>query len=271
MHKRRDLLLSAGALATTSAVGTVGARRDEGLSPKEVNKEFLSGTSEDGVKGAKQALEDLGLDPTVNSKSLGSVKQKKSKDEEQVSSQGMYGKPEDTDSELIVSVSPTDGNDPEIWMSLSMKLKDPKHSIRHSWFCPDAIGFGYIDKDWGPKGTPGVSVTQDHTAKYTTEDVADNALAGTVNLENHYDRYEDSADPEEALPEATASMTSKFELRKDKIPTTIWGTYTHTYSPTGGGGIDKIAGGYKGLDVELNFRAAKAWSIAKPVDPEPHI
>ncbi len=266
MRGRRKFLLSAGSLATISTIGTVSAsKRDTELSTEKVNREFLSGITENGARGAKQALEDLGLDPTVEESKL--ANRDVSEDDQQVSPQYVYGDPEDTDSSLVVSSSPAIGSDPEVWMSVSMFLEDPKYTLRNSWWCPDAIGVGYNANDWAAVGEPSVRATHDHTAKYTAEDVADDALAGTVELKDHSDKQYGSG-ASDRLPDATVGLTGKFKLREDKVPTTLWGSYTHTFSPDPTGSIKNISGGKNGLGVEVSLSAAKAWSKALPTDPK---
>lgn len=264
MQGRRRFLLSAGAL-TAASIGTVsGSSRNEGLSTEVVNERVLSSVDDNGAEGAKQALEDLGLNPTIKTKSLKSARQEETGDEQQVSPEYVYGNPENNGTSIIVAASPATGNDNEVWMSVSMKLEDPKHKMRNSWWCPDAIGIGFTKSDWAPMGTPSVNATADHTAKYTADDVADDALAGTVNIKNHAGGIGIG----EALPGASVNLTGKFRLRDGGEPSTLWGSYTHTYSPTPGGGINSITGGYGGLDVEVNLRSDKVWSIARPTDPE---
>lgn len=112
---------------------------------------------------------------------------------------------------------------------------------------------------------PTVSATHDHTARFTASDVDDDALAGTITIENHDDNGAASSD---SLPEASASLTGRFRLRDDGEPTSLWGTYTHTYSPVPGGTIDSVSGGYGGLEVETSFRSAEVWSIADSTDPQ---
>ena len=268
MQERRSFLLSAGTLTVANTVGTVsGSGRNGGFSSETINKRVLSGVDDNGAEGARQVLEGLGLNPTVKTKRLKSATRGDSGDEQQITPEYVYGKPENNGTSIIVAASPATSSDDEVWMTVSMKLEDPKHKMRNSWWCPDAIGIGFTKSDWAPMGTPTVNATDDHTAKYTAEDVADDALAGTVNIKNHTGGIAIG----EALPDASVTLTGKFRLRDRGEPSTLWGSYTHTYSYIPGGEIDSISGGYGGLSIDLNTRASTVWSIANSADPEDDI
>ncbi|NGM68466.1 hypothetical protein G6M89_05485 [Natronolimnobius sp. AArcel1] len=94
----------------------------------------------------------------------------------------------------------------------------------------------------------------------------DDALAGTVNIEANSPAGDGFS--EEDLPEGYVALTGRFRLRDGGEPTTVWGSYTHTYSTTPGGAIEKITGGASGIGVELNTRAQTAWSIGESAAPE---
>ncbi|ADJ15826.1 hypothetical protein [Halalkalicoccus jeotgali] len=214
---------------------------------------------------------DLGLDPTVKSAALSAADLTQSADDlgEQsgtspvVSPDYVYGNPDSSSTRLIVSTVPVYGERNQVRATATMMLNDAKYAFRNSWFCPDAIGFGFINQDWAPVGTPSVSVTNGHNAKFTARDVAQDALAGTIDLKNRAPAFS----LEGFLPDATASLTGKFQLRDGGVASSLWGSYTHTFSPLPNGAIESISGGYGGLGITLGSSPATAWCKAKPVDP----
>jgi len=137
--------------------------------------------------------------------------------------------------------------------------------------CPDAIGIGFNTNDWAAVGEPSIEATNRHDARYTTDDVAKDALAGTVKLQNHVDRRELEAPPSERFPPSGITLTGEFRLRDDKVPSTLWGSYTHTWALKPSSTIKSISGGKGGLGVEVAFGASKCWSLAKPSDPRDHV
>lgn len=273
MRDRRNFLkVSAGSLASLSAIGAASARRRAGgPSTETVGEAFHRGVVEDGADGARDNLRDLGLETNVEASQAFQVNENPqvstvrghSGSGSDVEGQMVYSDPKNSDSELVVGASPDPDKDDEVWMAAGMSLRDDKATVRNSWWCDDAIGIGYVDSDWAPVGTPSVGATEDHTARFTTEDVADNALAGTVNIVNH-------TGPQatwDSLPDAGASLTGKFHLRDGGEPSTLWGSYTHTFAGSPTSAITGISGGRGGISVDVSFGAAKAWSIAHPSDP----
>ena len=275
MVRRRAFLTSVGALVTLGALETVSARnRSSELSTEEVGEAFYEGMLENGVDGARRALESLGLDPAVEatqdfqmtsdeeSISMG----EDTGDDGEVSPQYSYGDPKHSDSELVVGVSNAPGHD-DVWVAVGMTLDGCKTTVRNSWWCPDAIGIGYAPSDWAPMGEPAVHAGRQHEARFTTDDVSDDALAGTVNINGP-----DLIDPItcDVLPTAGVNLTGRFRLRDGREPSTVWGSYTHTIgAPTST--IKGISGGYGGLGVDLTLDASTVWSIAHPSDPEDNI
>lgn len=214
---------------------------------------------------------DLGLDPTVKSAALSAADLTQSADDpgEQsgtspvVSPDYVYGNPDSSNSRLIVSTVPVYGERNQVRATATMMLNDAKYAFRNSWFCPDAIGFGFINQDWAPVGIPSVSVTNGHNAKFTAQNVAQDALAGTIELKNRTP----ASNPEGFLPDAIASLSGKFQLRNGGVASSLCGSYTHTFSPDPSGAIDSISGGYRGLGVSVSLTAATAWSKAMATDP----
>lgn len=272
MQGRRSFLLSAGALAAASTVGTVSASSiDEEITTETITKAFQSASIEGGTEEAERALRDLGLEPlVVTSQDFDlSIPEEDddlsgaSGDDQELDTEMVYGDPSNSGSYLDVAVTlPPDGADDKVVVTSSMKLKNCDNAIRNSWFSPDAVGIGYNDSDWAPVGTPTVMVTNDHDAGFTAEDVDDDALAGTVDLVNHTQAPGDSS-----LPDSIATLTGEFKLRDGGEWTTMWGSYSHTFSISPYGDIVSISGGTGGLGVELNAGASMAWSIAEPIDP----
>ncbi|MBO4247401.1 hypothetical protein IL252_06135 [Halomicrobium sp. IBSBa] len=263
--------MAAGSVAALSTVGTVSAaRRTHGLSKQKVNKAFHRGIIQDGAAGARANLEDLGIeDPTVKSHNDFSVQTdpetlaEETDDAGRVSPEYKYGDPENTDSKLYVSQHNVDGSDDKVRVSVGMALRDQKLTAGHAFWCDDAIGVGYNNSDWAPVGNPVVRASKDHSARFTSDDVGDDALAGTVNIKDHYE-----VDGQQtSLPSATATLSGVFRLRDGKVPSTLWGSYNHTLSISPSGAISDISGGKGGISVGLNTEARKAWSIADSVDP----
>lgn len=268
MPSRRTFLLSTGALATTGIAATGTARRaKQAPSRDEINEAFRRGVASDGADGARANLEDLGLDPQVSETSNFQFHEKeadtKRASESTASAQWTYEDPDGGDSKLVTSLTDLDSwKDGDVVLSVAMHLDGCNAALRNSWWVDDAIGIGYKDQDWAPVGEPSVSVDSPHSAKFTEEDVSDDALAGTI------DTYRDYNDARcDTLPEATASLTGEFKLRPGGVKSTLWGSYTHTVAASPSGVIEGIEGGRGGISVSLSFSASKAWSIAKPEDP----
>jgi len=268
MQNRRNFLRSAGALATLSTVGTICASA-EGSAPSKsvVNQAFHDGMMEDRADGAKRALEELGLDPTVET--TRDFQTGDTEDDAAVTPQLHYGDPKDSDSELILGLSNAQGAD-NVYMTVAMFLDSPSDSLRQTMYCPDAIGIGFNSNDWAAMGKPSIEATNRHDARYTTDDVAKDALAGTVNLQNHVDRREPGAPPSEKFPSSGITLTGEFRLR-DGLPTSLWGSYTHTWAFHPYAGIKTISCGKGGLGIEVSRGASKCWSLAKPSDPRDHV
>jgi hypothetical protein len=267
MQSRRNFLRSAGVLATLGTVGMVGASAEPSeLSKKAVNEAFHDGMMEGGASGASQALEALGLDPTV--KTTRDFQMGDAGNEGEVTTQLHYGDPEHSDSELVVGLSNAPGAD-NIYMTVAMFLDSPTDSFRHAMYCPDAIGIGFNKSHWAAMGEPSIEATNQHDARFTTEDVADDALAGTVKLRDQYDGRPPAL-PSERFPPSGITLTGEFRLL-DGVPTTLWGSYTHTWAIKQSSTIKTISGGKGGLGVELEFGASKCWSLAKPSDPRDYV
>jgi len=122
---------------------------------------------------------------------------------------------------------------------------------------------------WAAMGEPSVEATNRHDVRFTTEDVDDDALAGTVNLRDQYDGRPPAL-PSERFPPSSITLTGEFRLN-DGIPSTLWGSYTHTWAINPSSTIKTISGGKGGLGVELEFGASKCWSLAKPSDPRDYV
>ncbi|WP_155119352.1 hypothetical protein [Halomicrobium katesii] len=263
--------MAAGSIAALSTVGTASAaRRTHGLSKQKVNKAFHRGIIQDGAAGARANLEDLGIeDPTVKSHNDFNVQTdpetltEEDDDAGRISPEHKYGDPENTDSKLFVSQHNVDGSDDKVRVSVGMALRDPTMTLGHAYWCDDAIGVGYNSSDWAPVGNPVVRASKDHSARFTSDDVADDALAGTVKIHNH-DKGALNPDP---LPRATATLSGVFRLRDGKVPTTLWGSYNHTTSVSPTSAIESITGGKGGLSLQISPEAQKVWSIADSVDP----
>ncbi|WP_018258014.1 hypothetical protein [Halomicrobium katesii] len=273
MPNRRTFLLTAGSLATVGATGAVTAQRQSQKPTTDVVGEaFHQGLVRNGSEGATRALEGFRLEPSVEATREFQVNEDVQADveaetndtatEQDVEPEYTYNDPENSDSELVVGVSDAGGD--EVWVAVGMTLEGLNRTIRNSWWCDDAIGIGYINGDWAPVGEPSVGATERHSAKFTSDDVAQDALAGTVDIVNHNDFGAAAGD---SLPSASASLTAKFRLRDDGEPSTIWGSYTHTFAGSPTSSIQGISGGAGGLSVNLSLGAANAWSIAHPTDP----
>lgn len=270
MVNRRTFLSSAGALAAFGGthIASAQSQRDE-LTTAEVSQAFQKGIMEDGEAGARQAWEELGLDPAIEVTQDFQVNtdrdqfRPESTGGNNVRTEAVYEDPKQSDSKLLAGVSKAGQN--EVWMAVAMKLRGCNNTIRNSWWCPDAIGIGYNPSDWAAMGEPTVNATKDHTARFTTEDVSQDALAGTVTIKNH--NWSGGAGCG-AIPEAAANLTGRFKLRDGGEPTTLWGSYTHTFSYSPSGTIKSISGGSGGLGVSLTLDSTPAWSIAHPSDPE---
>lgn len=98
-----------------------------------------------------------------------------------------------------------DENDDDIWMALGVTLAGCNRTVRNSWWCPDAIGIGFNPNDWAVIGEPVGHAGKDHSYQFTADDVAEDALAGTVNINNHVDYIDPSVC--RALPRTGASLT----------------------------------------------------------------
>lgn len=270
-NRRQFIAAAAGSLATVGAIGRVRAADGEELSKEDINSAALSGAQRNGSDGVEQALTDLGLDPTVKSAAISTADltqpvddaDNQSGDSLVVSPDYVYGNPDSSSTRLIVSTVPVYGESNQVWRTTTMVLNDAKYAFRNSWFCPDAIGFGFISQDWAPVGVPNVSATDGHNAKFTAQDVAQDALAGTIELKNRTP----ASSPEGFLPDAIASLTGKFQLRDGGVASSLWGSYTHTFAPDPSGAITSISGGFRGLGVSVSLTAATAWSKALATDP----
>ena len=260
--ERRLFLRSAGALAALSTVGNVSANnRDAEPSVEAINRTFQRAVVRDGPEGAEQALEKFGLEGTVEaSQDFELAKDEESEDE--ANTQNKYGDPTETDSTLDVGVFSASDTEDEVYVTAHMILRDSQAITRNAWWADDAIGIGFIHQDWAPVGTPSVTATTDHTAKFTTEDVDDDALAATVDIERQGWEYPDN------LPDSSVSLSGKFRLRSGGIPSTMWGSYAHTIAWEPDGAIEGISGGTGGIEVQTKAGTSTAWSIAHPVDPE---
>lgn len=249
-------------------MGRAGASNGQRFTKAQINSAALAGAMADDPDGVEQALTEIGLDPTVVSTAVSEGDLTEAADESTdgptTSPDYVYGDPDSSNTELTVATSPVYGESNQVWATVSIALEDAKYPFRNSWWCPDAIGFGFNDSDWAGVGEPNVQASDGHNAKFTAEDVAQDALAGTIELK---DRTPTVGDPVDYLPDAVASLTGKFELRDGGVATTVWGSYTHTFAPEPSGAIDSISGGSGGLGVTVSLSAAKAWSKAQPTDP----
>jgi hypothetical protein len=191
-----------------------------------------------------------------------------SEDDAAVTPQLHYGDPKDSESELVVGLSNAPG--PEtVYMTVAMFLDSPDDSFRNAHFCPDAIGIGFRKSDWASTGVPEIKATNQHDARFTSEDVAEDALAGTVNLYDDYERRP-PAIPSERFPPSGTTLTGELSLRTDEDPSVLSGTYTHTWSFVPIAEISKITGGKGGLGVEVD-NGSNCWSLAKGSDPEDYV
>jgi len=271
MRNRRKFLCSAGALAALGTVGKASASNQrKGLSTEAVHQKIHSGAQRDGVEGVKQALDTPRLDSVVQqSEDFELASQNEVKevvgDESDVSADYAYEDPEDSDSEISVSVYTDMFTDDEVFVTASMNLRGCSRTFRNAWFIENAIGLIFIDQDWAPMGESRVSASQDHSARFTEENVADEARAATVDIDNHSSTGGATCG---SLPDATVSLTSHFRLRSGGEPTTIWGSYSHTIAPDPWGAIQGIDGGSNGISVSTSYGATTYWSIGDPVDPE---
>ncbi|WP_238392131.1 hypothetical protein [Halorussus amylolyticus] len=254
--------MSAGAAA--AALGTVGSvnakDKAESLPLEAINNKFHNAVKDDGAAGAKDGFEGFGLNPIVQ-KSQDFKVNEIPDDDSDVTPQYSYKDPKESNSELITSLSTYDG---DVVLGVSMILRGCATTFRNSWFVDDAIGIGFNDSDWADVGEPAVTASTDHTARFTQSDVASNALAGTVDIVNQ----DGGVATCDAIPKATVSLTGQFRLRDGGEPTTLWGSYSHTfgYEPTGT--IQSIEGGRGGISLNLKLGASTYWSIADPSDPE---
>ncbi|MFC6953018.1 hypothetical protein [Halorubellus litoreus] len=265
MANRRKFISSAGALAALGTTGIAAAtKRPDELTAEEVSEAFQDGVVNNGAAGARKNWEELGLNPVVEESqdfeihdNTGLHTTAGPDEGSEVSPQYKYGDPKNTDSKLISGVS--DAGDGKVWMSVAMKLTDPQRSWGNASWVKDGIGIGYIAKDWAPIGEPVVNATEPHSARFRSEDVSQDARAGTVNIKN--------PGGDDLYPDASANITAKFELRPDKIPTTLWGSYSHTKALSPGSNIKSVTGGAGGIELNLDLGASTAWSIAYPSDP----
>lgn len=273
MQRRRKFLLSTGALAL-GGIGTATARRSgNGPSKEAFHNTFHNAIQRGGAEEARRALDNLGVDAVVKEAQSFDVASEEELEEvlggdSDVTPEKAYEDPRDSDSTLHVSVGSVSGEEDQVWVATSMSLDGCSKTIRNSWWIQDAIGVGFIDQDWAAMGKPTVAASQEHTARFTEEDVANDALAGTVTIENH---REDNTASCDSIPPAGATLTGEFRLRDGGEPSTIWGSYSHTIAPDPWGSLGTITGGVGGIQVSTSAGATTYWSIADPIDPEPYL
>lgn len=272
MQGRRSFILSAGTLASFGSIGTTSAAtQSEMLSLQTVDETVHTAALENGAEGAKAALESLG--PNVAAEQIEIRDDEPSEEHESNLADGtngtitpeyIYSDPNESASALTVSSFPRTGKDDEIIVSMNMVLRGARHAIRNSWWAPDVIGIGFNERDWAPVREPLLSVSEDHTARFTADNVDSDALAGTVNIRNH-NRFIASTS---SLPDAIVTLSGQFKLRDNAVPTTLWGSYVHTFAPEPTGSIRGITGGVGGIEVETKTATSVAWSKARPTNPE---
>ncbi|MGQ3330621.1 hypothetical protein [Halorubrum sp. FL23] len=130
-------------------------------------------------------------------------------------------------------------------------------TVRNSWWVDDAIIISYIQQDWAPVGVPTVEADDLLNAEFTTEDVKEDAVAGTVEIETY-----GAIDSPRLV-----SLVSDFKLRDSGEPSRIWGGYSHNIAPEPTGSIKSISGGGQGISVELSVGAAAHFNPASATDP----
>lgn len=257
MQQRRQFLATAG--SSLAALGVAGqASADEvKLTKEKINQAAVRGNERNGSTGIERELMSLGLDPDVTADTL--------EEDDVLSPDRIYGDPSNSNSELTVSVMDS-YQDNTVYTAVTMDLRGAKFIISNSWWCDDVIGVGFNKSDWAPMGEPSVSATTDHEADFTAQNVANDALAGTVNI-----KRQDTLSGDPILPDATVSLTGEFKLRDGGEPTTLWGTYSHTAAPSPSGSIQSISGGYGGLELTVSLSSQVIWSQANPQDPSSKI
>lgn len=272
MQGRRSFILSAGTLASLGSIGTVSAAsQSQQRSLKTVNETVHTAALENGAEGAEAALEDLGSNATTEQIEIrddetaeGHESNLDDSSDPVITPDYVYGDPDESASALTVSSFPRTGRDNEIFVSMNMVLRSARHAVRNSWWAPDIIGIGFNERDWAPVREPLLNASEDHTARFTADNVDSDALAGTVNIRNH-NRFIVSTS---SLPDAIVTLSGQFRLRDNAVPTTLWGSYVHTFAPEPTGSIRGITGGIGGIEVETKTATSVAWSKAQPTNPE---
>jgi hypothetical protein len=216
------------------------------------------------AEGAKRALEDLGLDATVDT--TRDSRMGDTEDDFAVTPQLRYGDPKDSESELVVGLSNAPG--PEtVYVTVAMFLDAPTDSWRQATDCPDVIGIVFDPDDWANVGVPSLETTGRHSARFRPDTVGTNFLAGAVTLRNHVDRRKPGTPPSERFPPSGVTLTGEFGLRGDDTPSRFRGTYVHTWAPTPFSGIENVSGGPGGLEVTVAGLGSTCWSTDTTADP----
>lgn len=269
MHRRRAFLAAAGSVLTVGIAPTVGAK-SESTEPsiEAITRAFHEGTMKDDFDDARQSLEALGLNPTVETARKAPIAD--SGDGEAVAPRGHYGDPSSSESELVVGVCNAPRSD-TVYVTVGMFLDAPTDSWRHATYCPDVIGIGFDSDDWAGVGVPSLETTDRHSVRFRPDTVGTNFLAGAVTLRNHVDRREPGTPPSERFPPTGVTLTGEFGLREDGTPSRFWGTYVHTWAPTPFSGIKNVSAGPGGLDVTVAGLGSTCWSTDTSADPEEYV
>ncbi len=269
MRSRRKLLVTSAAALSVSATHSVAGFKSQEPTIKEVQKAVARGIDDSGPKGGKEAMQDLGIDARVqttqdfqvNEHALETV-EKGAKDGE-FHAEYAFEDPRDSDSEFSL-ITGDAASEEEVYITPHMHLDGCSTTTRNSWWVDDAIGVGFTGEDWAEVGEPSVTIDDPHEARFTSENVEDDATAGTISIE---------ADEAvcASLESGDAFLTAKYRLREDKVPSTLWGSYSHTIGGSPYSSIESISGGKGGLGLSLSFSGNTYWSIAKPFDPEEYL
>lgn len=237
----------------------------KGPDVETIHEAARRGVSEDGLAGGKENLEDLGLDVGGSSSSDFDLGETPKVPQKRASAQYTYGDPTEGEGELhVLHTGAGSVYRGDVIISVTMDLEGCSPAVRNSWWIDDGIGVGFNPKDWGIVGEPEVSADYPHTGHFTSSNVADDALAGTIDINLEDDRGVGGCSA--FAPPSAATLTGNFKARSTDVVSSLWGSYEHTFSPTPGDSINSISGGAGGISLGLGYSGGTAWSIAEPVD-----
>lgn len=256
MTRRRPVIKSVAGIASLNIVGSVNAenrsaKTSSSSSRQRLRRQILEAVKKDGTDGVRKLLERENIKYEM-------VTTKPAIDVENNSEVSIQEKYLEDESEFGFYLNSGDSDD-RVRATVVMKLKAPVASFKDACRVNDAVGITFDDDHWSVVGSPYINSTRDSAeAEFYSDSLEEGGLAGTVNHLNCGSI---------TLPTDVIIVLETQLENLDGVAGSIFGSYEHTQSITGGS-IKGISGGAGAFEVDLDF-ASTAWQEAEGLDPEP--